>query len=224
MPMSKRRSWVAWSSGKDSLWALHVLRQNDDIEVTGLLTTVTGDYQRVSMHGVREELLQAQAAALGLPLYRVVIPAWCSDEVYDQAMQAAMDDARRAGVTQVAFGDLFLESVRAYREERLGRIGMEACFPLWGRDTAALAREMIDGGLRARITCLDPSKVSRDLAGREYDLSLLEGLPESVDPCGENGEFHTFAYGGPGLARPLKVHLGEVVERAGFVFADVLPG
>lgn len=224
MTSSPAKAWVAWSSGKDSLWALHTARQSDDLEVVGLLTTVTETYQRVSMHGVREALLQAQAAALGLPLYRTMIPTPCTNDDYDQVMAAAMADAQRAGVTQVVFGDLFLESIRAYREERLAPVGMTARFPLWGRDTAALAREMIADGLRAIVVCLDPTRLPRHLAGHAFDRDFMAQLPPGLDPCAENGEFHTFAYGGPGFDQPLAVRVGETVERDGFVFTDVLPG
>jgi uncharacterized protein (TIGR00290 family) len=174
------------------------------------------------MHGVREELLEAQAAVLGLPLYRVVIPKSCTNEAYEEAMRQAMEDAKRAGVTQMVFGDLFLEDVRAYRVKQLASVAIEPCFPLWGRDTAALAREMIAGGVRALVTCLDPRKMGRELAGRSFDLEFLSLLAEGVDPCGENGEFHTFASDGPGFAHPLDVRVGKTVEREGFVFTDVL--
>jgi uncharacterized protein (TIGR00290 family) len=222
-PSLKEKAWIAWSCGKDSLWALHAARQSNSIDVVGLLTTVTRDYQRVSMHGVREELLEAQAAVLGLPLYRVLIPKSCTNEAYEESMRQAMEDAERAGVTQVVFGDLFLEDVRAYRVKQFASVAIEPCFPLWGRDTAALAREMIAGGVRALVTCLDPRKMGRELAGRSFDLEFLSLLAEGVDPCGENGEFHTFVWDGPGFAHPLGVRVGETVEREGFVFTDVLP-
>jgi diphthamide synthase (EF-2-diphthine--ammonia ligase) len=205
------------------LWALHVLQQSGQAEVAGLLTTVTKPYQRVTMHAVRERLLEAQAEALGLPLHEAFIPSPCSNEQYEAVMGGAIEEAKRAGVSRMVFGDLFLADIRAYRERQLAGAGMEACFPLWGEDTGRLAREMIAGGVRAYITCLDPGKLGRDFAGASYDLAFLESLPEEADPCGENGEFHTFAWDGPGFARPLAVRLGETVERDGFVFTDVLP-
>ncbi len=223
--------WLAWSSGKDSAWALHVVRRQSGratrrqphVEVVGLLTTVTGTYERVSMHGVREVLLHEQAAAAGLPLRSVVIPPGCTNALYEEAMARAMAEARSGGVEAVVFGDLFLSDVRAYRERQLARAGMGALFPLWGRDTAALAREMIGGGLGARLTCLDPRLVPRELAGHLYDKELLERLPPGVDPCGENGEFHTFVFAGPMFSWPIAVEVGETVEREGFVFTDVIP-
>ncbi len=219
---SRPRAWMAWSSGKDSLWALHVARRSCDLEVVGLLTTVTEDYARVSMHGVREALLQAQADALGLPLHRVLISASCSNEEYEAKMALALAAARDQGVTKVVFGDLYLEWIRSYREERLHDTGLAPVFPLWGAPTRALAEGMVVAGVRAVLTCVDPSKVGREFAGREFDADLLDALPPDADPCGENGEFHTFAYAGPGFSAPLPVRVGETVERGGFVFTDVL--
>lgn len=221
--MAKVKAWAAWSSGKDGAWALHVARQRGEVEVTGLLTTVTEDYGRVSMHGVREELLTAQAESVGLPLHVVRIPAGCTDEMYQEKMRACMLEAKSEGVSAVIFGDLFLEDVRAYREKNLAEVGMTARVPLWGRDTGELAREMIAGGVRGYVTCLDPKVMPRELAGRAFDEALLAALPEGVDPCAERGEFHTFVWDGPVFAKPLDVELGEIVEREGFVFADVLP-
>jgi len=221
--MQHPKAWIAWSSGKDSAWALHVLQQSGDVEIVGLLTTITETFDRVSMHGVRETLLEAQAEALGLPLHRVSIPTPCSDEVYDAAMRTALEQARADRVTQVVFGDVSLCDVRAYREARLREVDMVARFPLWMRDTASLAQEMIGGGLRAFLTCIDPRKVPREIAGRAYDETLLASLPESIDPCGENGEFHTFVWDGPMFARPIDVRLGDTVERDGFLFSDLLP-
>jgi uncharacterized protein (TIGR00290 family) len=221
--MARTRIWLSWSSGKDSAWALHELRASPDFEVTGLLTTVNHDARRVAMHAVREELLDAQAAAAGLPLVKVPIPSPCSNEVYEQAMGAAMAQAHAHGITQVAFGDLFLEDVRRYREEKLRAVGMIPVFPLWGRDTQTLAREMVADGLCAYLTCVDPRQLDRQFAGRSFDASLLDQLPASVDPCGEKGEFHSFAYAGPMFAAPVAVRPGEIVERDGFVFADLLP-
>jgi uncharacterized protein (TIGR00290 family) len=213
---------VAWSSGKDSAWALHAVRRAGAVDVVGLLTTVTHAFGRVSMHAVREELLDRQAAALGLPCCKVRIPWPCPNHVYEAEMAAALAAAHAAGVAQVVFGDLFLADVRAYREAKLAGTGLAPAFPLWGRDTGGLAREMLDGGLAATLTCVDPRQVDRALAGRPFDLALLAALPPDVDPCGENGEFHTFASAGPMFSGPIAVAPGEVVEREGFVFADVL--
>lgn len=214
---------LSWSSGKDSAWALHVLRQRGEVEVVGLLTTVNEVYHRVAMHAVRVDLLRAQAEAVGLPLWEVPIPSPCSNEAYETAMAGAMGRAKAEGITAVAFGDLFLEDVRRYREERLQGTGISPLFPVWGMPTDALAREMVGAGLRAYLTCVDPRQLSRDFAGRAYDAALLADLPASVDPCGERGEFHTFACAGPMFRRPVPVQPGEVVEREGFVFADLLP-
>jgi uncharacterized protein (TIGR00290 family) len=219
----KRRAWMSWSSGKDSAYALAVARQQPDLEIVALLTTVTETYARVSMHGVREELLHAQARATGLPLVQVRIPSPCSDVDYEERMAAALVGALASGVDTMVFGDLYLADLRAYREEKLRAVGLHAEFPLWKRDTRVLAREMIDAGVRAVLTCVDPKQVPRELAGREFDATLLADLPPGCDPCGENGEFHTFAYAGPALRAPLAVRRGEVVERDGFVFADLLP-
>jgi len=215
------RALLCWSSGKDSAWTLHVLRQEGEVEVVGLLTTVNERHDRVAMHAVRRELLEAQAEAAGLPLSIVRIPHPCPNEVYEAAMARALEEAREQGVRAVAFGDLFLEDVRRYRESRLAGTGIRPLFPLWGRPTAELAREMIASGLRARLTCVDPRVVPKELAGCEFDRELLARLPPGVDPCGENGEFHTFAWDGPMFSRPVPVTAGEVVEREGFVFADL---
>lgn len=219
--MSPRRAWLAWSAGKDSAWALHVARRDREMEVVRLLTTVTQPYDRVSMHAVRRSLLVAQAEAVGLPLHVVAIPAPCSEEQYAQVMRDAMQVAAAEGVTEVAFGDLFLQDVRAYREQRLAAVGLEATFPLWGRDTTELAREIIAGGLRAILTCVDPRQAPAEIAGAAYDEELLARLPAGVDPCGENGEFHTMVWDGPMFRHPLHVRVGDTVEREGFVFADV---
>jgi len=209
---------LSWSSGKDSAWALHVLGK----DVVALLTTVNATHDRVAMHAVRTSLLRAQARAAGLPVWEIEIPSPCSNEQYEAAMSAAMERARGEGIEHVAFGDLFLEDVRAYREKNLEKTGLKPLFPLWGKPTAALAREMLAAGLRARITCIDPKKLSRDFAGREFDASLLDALPADVDPCGERGEFHTFAFDGPMFGAPVVVVPGEIIERDGFVFADLL--
>lgn len=221
--MRRPTAWIAWSSGKDSAWALHVVRQQGAVDVTGMLCTITEPFDRVSMHAVRRELVAAQAAEAGLPLHEVLIPAPCPNEVYEAKMAEAMDAAKAEGVTHVVFGDLFLEDVRQYRIDKLAGTGIEPLFPLWGRPTADLAREMLRGGLRARVTCIDPRKMPRELAGRELDGAFLAALPDGADPCAENGEFHTFAYAGPMFRRPIPIRVGENVERDGFVFTDVLP-
>ncbi len=220
--MPKPRAWLCWSSGKDSAWALHVTRRQGDVEIVGLLTVVTEPYCRVSMHGVREQILAAQAEAAGLPLVRVPIPASCSNEVYEQAMGRAVEQARRREVTEMIFGDLYLEDVRAYREAQLDGSGITPRFPLWMRPTAELAGEMIAAGLVAHVTCLDPQKVPRELAGEVFDESLLQRLPDDVDPCAEQGEFHTCVSAGPMFDRPISVEVGEIVQREGFVFADLV--
>lgn len=202
---------------------IHVLRRHGEIEIAGLLTTINEPAQRVAMHAVRVELLQAQAEALGLPLWQIPIPSPCPNEIYERAMAAAMRRAVEEGFTHVAFGDLFLEDIRRYREERLAGTGLTPLFPLFGADTAALAREMVTAGLGARITCVDPRVLDRSFAGRDFDASLLADLPSSIDPCGERGEFHTFAYRGPMFAHSIVIESGPIVERDGFVFADVLP-
>jgi uncharacterized protein (TIGR00290 family) len=216
-----KKTLVSWSSGKDSAWMVHVLRSTPGIELGGVLTTINADARRVAMHAVRVELLQAQAAALGLPLWPVPIPSPCPNEVYEQAMAAAVARAVGEGFEQIAFGDLFLEDIRQYRIDRLSGSGLAPLFPLFGADTAALANEMIRSGLRARLTCVDPRVLDRSFAGREFDARLLADLPPEVDPCGERGEFHSFAYAGPMFAAPIAIESGEVVERDGFVFADV---
>ena len=222
-PSALPKALLSWSSGKDSAWALHALRQRKDIQVVGLLTTVNQAFDRVAMHAVRTELLHAQAEAVGLPLWQVHIPHPCSNEEYERVMRQAMEYAWGEGVTAVAFGDLFLEDVRRYREERMRGAGLEPLFPLWGLPTAELSRTMVAAGLKAHLTCVDPKQISAAFAGRAYDDALLDNLPAGVDPCGERGEFHTFAHDGPMFSRPVHVRAGEVVERDGFVFADMLP-
>lgn len=212
---------MSWSSGKDSAWTIHVLRARGEVSVGALLTTVNEPAQRVAMHAVRVDLLQAQADSLGLPLWRVPIPSPCTNEEYERAMGAAVGRAVAEGFTSVAFGDLFLEDVRRYREERLSGSGLVPLFPLFGAETAGLARDMVASGLRARLTCVDPRVLDRRFAGREFDAVLLSELPPEIDPCGERGEFHTFAYDGPMFSRPIPVENGVVVERDGFVFADL---
>ena len=221
--MARPKALVSWSSGKDSAWALHAVRAQNQVEVVGLLTTVTAEFSRVAMHAVRDVLLDAQALCLGLPSRKVSLPWPCSNAIYEREMAEALQAARAEGVTHVVFGDLFLQDIRAYREAKLAGTGISPLFPLWQRDTRVLAQEMIDGGLRAILTCVDPSKLDRTFAGREFDRELLAALPTTVDPCAENGEFHTFAWAGPMFEKPIAVVRGEVVERDGFVFADLLP-
>jgi uncharacterized protein (TIGR00290 family) len=216
-----KRILLAWSSGKDSAWALHVLRQSGEYEVAGLLTTFNEAFDRVAMHAVRRALVEAQATAVGVPLWPVNIPWPCSNDEYERRMAAVCMQAMAAEIEAVAFGDLYLEDVRAYRESQLAPIGLTPLFPLWKIPTDELVREMIAGGQRAVITCVDPTKLSREFAGREIDLALVEALPTGVDPCAENGEFHSFVFAGPEFAQPLDVRIGEIVDRDGFVFADV---
>jgi uncharacterized protein (TIGR00290 family) len=212
---------VSWSSGKDSAWLVHVLRTRTDVAIAGLLTTINEDAQRVAMHAVRTELLEAQAESLGLPLWKVPIPSPCSNEIYQRIMGDAVRRLVDDGFTHMAFGDLFLADVRLYREQQLAGTGLTPLFPLFGADTPMLAREMIASGLRARITCVNPRILDRSFAGREFDAALLADLPTSVDPCGERGEFHSFAYAGPMFRQPIPIDNGIVVERDGFVFADL---
>ncbi len=214
---------VSWSSGKDSAFALYEVRRAAQLDVIGLLTTITDRFQRVSMHGVRESVLEAQAVAAGLPLYRVSIPSPCPNDVYEAKMGAMVQRLRVDGVTHFVFGDLYLEDIRRYRETRLAGTGLTPVFPLWGRPTGELARTMIRAGLRATLVAIDPRKLPAKFAGRAFDESLLADLPPGADPCGENGEYHTCVTAGPMFAAPLRVHGGPVVERDGFVFADVIP-
>ncbi len=215
------RTLLSWSTGKDSAWALHTLRQRPDVTVVGLLTTINAAFDRVAMHGVRRALLEAQAQAADLPLYTLPIPYPCPNEVYERIMGAFVAEQAAGGVEAMAFGDLFLEDIRRYREQKLAGTGMAPLFPLWGIDTGKLARTMIDGGLEAYVTCVDPKKLPRSFAGRRFDAALLADLPAGVDPCAENGEFHTFACAGPMFRHPIAVTLGEVVTRDGFVFCDL---
>lgn len=220
---SRPRVWLSWSSGKDSSWALHVLRSQDEVDVVGLLTTINQDASRVAMHAVRDQLLDLQAAAAGLPVFKVHIPSPCPNEVYEQAMSEAMTHAKAGGIDAMAFGDLFLEDVRRYRLERMADTGIDCLFPLWGIDTSELARTMVGSGLKAHVTCIDPKQLDASFVGRTFDAQFLDDLPAGADPCGENGEFHTFAYEGPMFEQPIPVLPGEVVKRGGFVFADLLP-
>ncbi len=219
----RKRVLLSWSSGKDSAWALHRLRQREDVEMVALLTTFNNAMDRVAMHAVRRVLVREQAERAGLPLWEVELPWPCSNEQYEARMAEACRRALDAGVEQVAFGDLYLRDVREYRERQLAGTGLEPVFPLWDVPTRGLAEEMIAAGVKARLTCVDPRKLGREFAGRDFDGELLAALPEGVDPCGENGEFHSFVYASPAFSAPIAVRAGEVVERDGFVFADVLP-
>ena len=213
---------MSWSTGKDSAYALHVAREQLGVPIAALHTTVTADYDRVSMHGVRRDLLVRQAERLGLPLRVVELPTPCSNDEYERRMSASLAEGLAEGVDRIVFGDLFLEDIRAYREERLAGTGITPLCPLWQRDTHALAAEMLGAGIRARVTCVDPRRLDPAFAGREFDRSFLDDLPAGVDPCGERGEFHTFAFDGPEFRAPIAVANGAVVERDGFVFADLL--
>jgi uncharacterized protein (TIGR00290 family) len=212
---------LSWSSGKDSAWSLYLLRQDPNVEVVALFTTLNQQFDRVAMHAVRRELLELQAASLGLPLWTVPLPWPCSNEEYELRMSTLCDRALREDVDAMAFGDLFLTDIRAYREKQLKGTALEPIFPVWQIPTAELARTMIASGLRAKITCVDPRVLSAEFAGRDFDSQFLADLPLGVDPCGENGEFHSFVYDGPGFREPIQVVVGEIVERDGFVFADV---
>jgi uncharacterized protein (TIGR00290 family) len=217
------RILLSWSSGKDSAWSLHVLRQRGEFEVVGLLTTFNEEADRVAMHAVRRELVERQAAAAGLPLWAVPLPWPCSNEQYEKLMAQTCAKAVAEGIEGVAFGDLFLEDVRAYREKQMKDTGLRPVFPVWGMPTRALALEMIACGTRAKLTCVDTGKLDRGFVGREFDQALLSDLPEDVDPCGERGEFHSFVYAGPMLNAAVAVSVGETVVRDQFVFADLIP-
>jgi uncharacterized protein (TIGR00290 family) len=218
-----KRVLLSWSSGKDSAWALHILRHQPDIELAGLLTTLNTEFQRVAMHGTRLSVLQAQAEAAQLPLWIVPLPWPCSNEVYEQRMAEVCARAIGEKIDAVAFGDLFLPDVRAYRERQLQPTGQEPLFPLWELPTRTLAREMIAAGLRAKLVCVDKKQLSGTFCGREFDAALLRDLPPQIDPCGERGEFHTCVYAGPMFRAPVQLEAGEVVDRDGFLFADFQP-
>jgi uncharacterized protein (TIGR00290 family) len=222
--MTRPKALLSWSSGKDAAWALHVLRRMGTVEVVGLLTTTNEAFGRVAMHGVREELLEAQAAAAGLPLWKVPLPWPCPNEAYEARMAQACAQAVAEGIEVMAFGDLFLEEVRDYRIQKLAGTGLSPLFPIWDPDTASLARGMMAAGLQAALVCVDPRTLPASFAGRAFDAALLADLPPGVDPCGERGEFHTFAWDGPMFRHPVPIRQGEVVERDGFVFADLVPG
>jgi len=223
-PTNKKRVLLSWSSGKDSAWSLHLLRNMPDVEVVGLLTTLNAEFDRVAMHAVRSTILRMQADAAGLPLITAPLPWPCSNEDYERIMASTLAQARgELSMTHVAFGDLFLEDIRAYREAKMASTGLGTLYPVWGIPTDQLARDMVDGGLVTVLTCVDPRRLDRSFAGRHFDHALLADLPAGVDPCGENGEFHTCVVDGPMFTRALDVEVGEVVERDGFVFADVLP-
>ncbi|MFZ0699729.1 MAG: diphthine--ammonia ligase [Thermoplasmata archaeon] len=217
------RAVVSWSSGKDSAYSLHRARRAAELEIVGLLTTITETFARVSMHGVRQELLARQTEAAGLPLYPVSIPFPCPNAIYEERMRQMIARLRADGVSRIVFGDLYLEEIRSYREDRLRGSGIRPVFPLWGRATRDLAHEMIASGMRATIVAVDPRKLSGGFAGRSFDEDLLRELPAGIDPCGENGEFHTFVTDGPMFRHPIAVRAGAVVERDGYVFADLEP-
>lgn len=217
-----KRILLSWSSGKDSAWSLHLLRQRNEYEVVGLLTTFNEEADRVAMHAVRRELVERQAAAAGLPLWAVPLPWPCSNEQYESLMAQACAKALAEGIEGIAFGDLFLEDVRAYREKQLRDTGLQPIFPVWGLPTRQLAQEMIASGTRAKLTCVDTDKLDRSFVGREFDEALLAALPEEADPCGERGEFHSFVYAGPMLQGELAISVGETIVRDQFVFADLI--
>lgn len=221
--MNRKKALLSWSSGKDSAWSLHVVRQQNEFEVVGLVTTINDVHSRVAMHAVRVELLEMQADAAGIPLWKVPIPYPCSNEQYEAAMSKVIERAVREQIFSFIFGDLFLRDIRQYRESRLAGTGISPVFPIWGIPTGQLAQQMIEGGLKAFITCVDPAQLPKAFAGRDFDASFVRDLPASVDPCGERGEFHSFAYAGPMFNRELAVTSGEIVERDNFVFADLLP-
>jgi uncharacterized protein (TIGR00290 family) len=219
----KPKILISWSSGKDSAWALHVLRRQGEHEIAGLVTTVNSEFDRVAMHSTRRVLVEMQAAAAGLPLTVVPLPWPCSNAEYERIMKQFCEKAVEQGVKAIAFGDLFLADIRAYRERQLHGTGLEPIFPLWQMPTAELAREMINAGLRAKLVCIDPNKLAPEFAGRDYDERLLADLPAGVDPCGENGEFHSFVYAGPMFSHEIPIAGGERVSRDGFWFCDVVP-
>ena len=224
MGLARKRVLLSWSSGKDSAWALHLLRQCDDVEVVALVTTFNEAFGRVAMHAVRRELVRMQAERAGLPLWEIPLPWPCSNEQYEARMKSVCERAVAEGIDQVAFGDLYLRDIRAYREKQLAGTGLEPIFPVWDIPTRGLAGEMIAAGVKAKLTCVDPRKLDESFAGRDFDEALIASLPEGIDPCGENGEFHSFCYASPVFSEAIAVTVGEVVTRDGFCFADLLPG
>jgi len=220
---SKKRVLLSWSSGKDSAWSLHILRQRGDCEIVGLLTTVNSEFDRVAMHGTRRSVLEAQARAAGLPLWDVPLPWPCSNQDYEERMREVCERAVAERVQAVAFGDLFLSDIRAYREAQLRGTGLEPLFPLWQAPTAQLARDMIAGGVRARLACVDTKQLAESFVGREFEEALLREFPSEVDPCGERGEFHTCVYAGPMFSETISLETGEIVVRDGFIYADFKP-
>jgi uncharacterized protein (TIGR00290 family) len=213
---------LSWSSGKDSAWSLHQLRKERDVRVVALVTSFNSAADRVAMHAVRRNLVEAQSERTGLPLWTVDLPWPCSNAEYEKLMSLVWRRAVEQGISTVAFGDLFLADIREYRERQLAGTGLEPLFPLWGLSTKALANDMVEGGVRAKLTCVDPSKLNKAYVGREFDLPLIESLPPGIDPCGENGEFHTFVYEAPVFTHPIRIQTGEILERDAFVFADVM--
>lgn len=213
---------LSWSSGKDSAWALHLLRRDPAIQVCGLVTTLNSEFDRVAMHGVRRSVLESQARAAGLPLWTVPLPWPCSNDIYEQLMAELCQRAVAHGIDAIAFGDLFLEDIRTYREKQLASTGLEPLFPVWDIQTDTLAQQMIAAGVRARLACVDTKQLPANFAGREFDAALLRDLPAGIDPCGERGEFHTCVYAGPMFTEPMELETGVIVERDGFVFADLL--
>ncbi len=217
----KRKTLMSWSSGKDSAWALYKLQQDPEIDLRGLFCTVNKEFNRVAMHAVRVELLKHQSTSIGLPLEIIEIPYPCTDEIYGEIMGQFVERAKKDNIEYFAFGDLYLEDVRNYREDKLKGSGIKPIFPLWGTPTDTLSREMINSGLRALTTCVDPKQISEEFIGKEYNESFLKDLPEGVDPCGEKGEFHSFVFDGPMFKEPIEISLGNVVNRDNFIFIDV---
>jgi len=218
-----KKALLSWSGGKDSAWTLHLLRRTPEVEVVGLLTTFNESANRVAIHGVRQELVSAQSQAAGLPLFAVPLPSPCSNSQYEATMRRVCDDALASGVTAIAFGDLFLADIRAYREKQLQDTGLQPLFPIWGLPTLPLARQMIASGLRAKLSVVDSRVLAADFSGSDFDAQLLADLPGGVDPCGENGEFHSFVYAGPMFQNSIPMQVGKRVSRDGFIFTDLLP-
>lgn len=220
--MAKKKAVVSWSTGKDSAYAYHLVAQSDEYEVVGLLTTITGTFDRVAMHGTREAILDAQAERIGMPIHKVKIPWPCTNEIYESTMGSAFEQLKADGITHIIFGDLYLEDIRSYREASVDGTGLTCVFPLWGMDTDKLSKAMTASGLQAVLVCIDPKALQKDFAGRLYNQELVADLPVDADPCGENGEFHTAVVNGPMFDRPIDYSIGETVERSGFIYTDVL--